>query len=293
MKYGIQIIVNDFNTIFKKSILEIFKNGEWTNPRGFLCNEIIAPQIILTDPKNCLVTLKNRKLNYAYLIVEKMMYLSQVCYPEILMAYNAKMKDFLNQETDNFDGAYGPRIAKGEQLKYCYEQLKSDKDSRQAVVTINDFTDRRVSLDKPCTLSLQFLIRKGKLDLIVTMRSNDILWGLCLDVPAFCFLQEVMAFWLGIPVGNYIHTAASFHYYKEFEERLISFVDDNELNDEEIPEWDVKYEDMLGALLKFWREEKHIREEMHYKNTGYKVIDKYLERLYDYWLHKKIKLENV
>lgn len=286
--YCAQIEESNFNRLFKRAIREIDRFGVWTNPRGLHCKEVIAPQLILTNPKECLVTLKNRKLNYAYLIIEKFSYLSQISLPETLIAYNPKMRDYLNQTTKDFDGAYGLRIAKNKQLEYCYRQLLEDKDSRQAIITINDYTDRQVSLDKPCTVSLQFLIRDNKLDLIVNMRSNDILWGFCLDVPAFCFLQQVMAFWLGVEVGNYIHQPASFHYYKEFEEKILGYLHDEELNEEKLPEWNIPFENTLDALMKFWEQERQIRETTAFDKTGYDTIDEYLERLFDYWLSKRI-----
>lgn len=286
--YCAQIEENNFNRLFKKAIREIDKFGVWTNPRGLFCKEVIAPQLILTDPSKCITTLKNRKLNYAYLIIEKFSYLSQISIPETLIAYNSKMRSYLNQETGNFDGAYGLRIAKNKQLEYCYKQLLADKDSRQAVITINDYTDRRESLDKPCTISLQFLMRNGKLDMVVNMRSNDLLWGFCLDVPAFCFLQQVMAYWLGVEVGYYIHQPASFHYYKEFEEKIFGYLKDEELNDETLPEWDIPFENTLDALMKFWEQERQIRETTTFDRTGYETIDAYLDRLFDYWLNKRI-----
>jgi thymidylate synthase len=298
--YANHIIADNFNELFLDGIYTIDLFGKWTKPRGFDCKEIIGAQLILTNPKNCLCTIEDRKLNYAYLIIEKMMYLSQICVPSILIAYNSKMGNYINENTKDFDGAYGPRIGKNSQLKYCYEQLKSDKDSRQAVITINDFTDRHVSKDIPCTMYLHFLIREGKLDLIANMRSNDILWGLCLDIPAFCFLQEVMAFWLGVEVGNYIHNDSSLHYYKEYEEKLLSFLkmekqdhyrilNYNICNFETIPEWNIKFEETEKALNDFWLEENNIREHGSYNQTKYNVINNYLDRLLKYNLYKDTK----
>lgn len=286
-KYCGHVEKNNFNDLFKSAVQEVQLFGKWTNPRGLKCKEILSPQLVLTDPSRCLITLRERKLNYAYLIIEKFTYLSQISVPEILIEYNSKMKNYLNQDTGNFDGAYGLRIAKNNQLEYCYNQLKEDKDSRQAVITINDYTDRRVSLDKPCTLSLQFLIRENKLDMIVNMRSNDLLWGLCLDVPAFCFLQEVMAFWLGVEIGVYIHQPASLHYYKEFEDNITSLISSNHFNEEKNPKWNIKYEETFNALMKFWIQERQIREKKEFEETGYETIDIYLERLLRYWVNKK------
>ncbi len=299
--YNAQIKSNNFNQLFIKSINEIYNNGKWTGPRGFKCKEILSPQLILTNPKRSLCTIKDRKLNYAYLIIEKFMYLSQVQYPEILIHYNKGMKNYFNEDTRLFDGAYGPRIAKNNQLDFCYNTLKNDKDSRQAVISIHDYTDKHKSKDVVCTLSLQFLIRDGKLDMIANMRSNDLLWGTCLDIPAFCFFQEILAFWLGIKVGVYIHQPASLHYYDNFEETLLKLLKDKEqseleienhnvINDEETPRWDIKREDFDEALQTFWISEKKIRKYLKLEYTDFDCINEYLDKLYTFNYTRKEKI---
>lgn len=306
MNNGSQIQADNFNDLFLMSAFTINELGEWTKPRGFDCKEIVNAQLILNNPSNALITIKERKLNYAYLIIEKFMYLSQICEPEILIAYNAQMKNYLNQDTNNFDGAYGPRIGKNKQLDYCYNQLKEDKYSRQALVTINDYTDRRVSLDKPCTLSWQFMIRENKLHMTANMRSNDLMWGTCLDIPAFCFIQEVLAFWLGVKQGTYTHNATSLHYYKEQEEKVLDILKPtkqfdldyriqnlNEVNNEIIPVWNIPYDKTKDALNEFWKNEKCIREKRFYSSTKYIVINKYLERLLRYWKNKDERTKNT
>jgi thymidylate synthase len=289
---------NNFNDLFINSIFKIYTEGQWTNPRKFNCKELIGEKLMLTNPRNCLITIKERKLNYAYLIIEKFMYLSQFSKPDILIAYNKKMKDFLNEKINDFDGAYGPRIKKNNQLEYCYNELKKDNESRRAVITIHDSTDCIETKDSACTLNWQFLIRNNKLNLLANMRSNDLLWGLCLDIPAFCFIQEVMAYWLKVDIGNYIHYNGSFHYYKEFEEKLLNYLklneqpDDiklnnlNELNNETNPEWNIDFENTEEALNLFWKNEELIRNNKEYNKTKYDVINKYLERLEKYWKNK-------
>jgi len=294
------IQTDNFNQLFLEAIFNIRYFGKWTYPRGFICKEIIASQLILTNPKNCLCTIKDRKMNYAYLIVEKMMYLSGVQYPDILIAYNGKMKDFLNTGTGLFDGAYGPRIAQGHQLEYCYNILKSDKESRQATITINNYTDRHKSKDIPCTMSFDFLIRDNKLNMIATMRSNDLLWGTCLDIPAFCFIQEVIAYWLGVEAGQFVLQPGSLHYYDNFEKKLDSILkmekqndyeinNFNSINDEITPEWNIPYALTDYALRIFWKEEKNIRNNLKYNKTNFDVLNQYLDRLLKYWINKSKK----
>ena len=295
METGNVIRANNFNSLFLQAIDTIRTNGKWTNPRGFECKELVGALLILTDPNKCLVTIKDRKLNYAYLIIEKFMYLTGKSMPEVLLAYNPNMKNYMNDETGDFDGAYGPRI--GNQFEWCYQELKQDRDSRRAIVTIhNDKDCNSETKDSACTLSWHFMIRDGKLDMLVNMRSNDLLWGLCLDVPAFCFAQEVMACWLGIPMGRYLHYDSSLHYYKEFEEKLLGYLkpdeqpeDDylinnlNAVNDEKNPVWDIPFDQTFEAFNLFWRNEELLRKTGEYLDTPFPVINSYLARLKRFW----------
>jgi thymidylate synthase len=69
--------------------------------------------------------------------------------------------------------------------------------------------------DIPCTLNLQFLLRDNKLNMIVNMRSNDIIWGLPYDLFVFTNMQEVVANTLGVELGWYLHRPGSLHLYKK------------------------------------------------------------------------------
>ena len=68
--------------------------------------------------------------------------------------------------------------------------------------------------DTPCTLSLQFLLRDGRLNLTTTMRSNDVWTGVPYDMFSFCSMQVMMAMTLGVGVGTYTHQAGSLHIYE-------------------------------------------------------------------------------
>jgi thymidylate synthase len=74
----------------------------------------------------------------------------------------------------------------------------------------------------PCTLSLVFQIRDNKLQLSVTMRSNDIIWGFCNDSYVFTLLQEYVANDLGIEMGEYVHHSISMHIYERHFDMLHS-----------------------------------------------------------------------
>jgi thymidylate synthase len=113
-----------------------------------------------------------------------------------------------------FHAPYGPRIAS--QLPKVAERLIADNYTRKAHVNVWDalqdlYTDD--TRDHPCTTSMQFMIRDGRLDLHVHMRANDAWRGFPYDVFQFTQLQQAMAAFLRRDVGHYYHNATSFHVY--------------------------------------------------------------------------------
>lgn len=284
------IEADNFNDLFDRSFDMIEKYGRVVSPRSKQSKELLTPQLVLTDPKNCIITKKARKLNYAYLIIEKMQYFSQVSFPDITIAYNKRMGDFINENINDFDGAYGPRIKSNNQLMWCVEKLKEDKDTRQAVVTIHDSSDKKKTKDCACTTNWQFVIRDGGLIMVANMRSNDLLWGTCLDIPAFCFIGEAVANWVGVPFVKYIHQPVSLHYYDDVKEQLIATRECKDYNEESHEDFDISLLDYNKMVNRFWREELAARKLFKEETTESKVLDSFIKRLRKYWMNKYEKL---
>lgn len=197
--------------LYPRILQHVLDAGEEVSPRGQATIEVSPFAFELTDPTQCLVLQKARKLNYAFVVAERLSLLTGHADPEMLCHYVSGLRQYVNSISGCFDGAYGPRVKP--QLDYVYEELRRDPDSRRAVVSIYSAADQHDSVDVPCTLALQFLIRSGRLDLIVNMRSSDLYLGLPYDVSQFAFVQQVIAGWLSLPLGRYIHWTASAHIY--------------------------------------------------------------------------------
>ena len=101
----------------------------------------------------------------------------------------------------NFNTFYGPRIAK--QLPSIIAELKRSPNTRRATLMIlneNDLMllDKDETLEFPCTISLNFQLRGGKLILSTTMRSQNIAIVLQLDIYLQMRLLHLVAAELGM-----------------------------------------------------------------------------------------------
>ena len=140
--------------------------------------------------------------------------------------FNSKMSQFMNEEK-KFDGSYGDRLnVPHKQLVRVVDELKKHPDSRRAVIQVfNPVYENFEGSDVCCTLSLQFL-KVGKfLNMITTMRSEDLYLGFCYDTFIFQMLQECVAAILQLEVGEYSHNVGCLHIYeKDFDNiRKIKF----------------------------------------------------------------------
>ncbi|MEO6277970.1 thymidylate synthase [Roseateles sp.] len=127
-------------------------------------------------------------------------------------------------------GAYGPRLfgkSPNDQVPRVIQLLKDKRDSRQAVLQLFDRTDTlEPHLDIPCTCTLQFLVRGGRLHMLTSMRSNDAWLGLPHDVFTFTMIQELLARSLGIELGEYKHAVGSLHLYDQHHDKAVRFLDE-------------------------------------------------------------------
>ena len=111
---------------------------------------------------------------------------------------------------------YGYQWSRNNQIKFIVDELRSNNESRRAVITIYDGKEHdQHKYDTPCTLNVVFNIYEGKLNMSVLMRSNDLWYGFCNDQFCFSMLQKEIALQLEINVGWYYHFANDLHIYKK------------------------------------------------------------------------------
>ena len=110
---------------------------------------------------------------------------------------------------------YGVRWLNHNSLEKTYERLKNNPTSKRCYVPIFDQNDVGDSRDAPCNLGYLFLLRDNKLDITLFTRSIDIMKGFRYDFSLFSFIQQAMASWLGVEVGNLYYYCNSLHCYGE------------------------------------------------------------------------------
>ncbi len=234
---------NNFDEAYPELIAALLNEGKDVSPRGMLTKEIAPVAITINNPNEKVISNSARKLNYGFMVGELLWILRGSNNLGHIAHYNKQWRSF-SDDQETLNGAYGQRIFNwdasydiifGEkiddegnthpdidvqhiiidQFEMAYEQLKADAFSRQAtIVLFNPKQDCRETRDKPCTNLIRFMVREGKLNMTVFMRSNDIILGFPYDIFNFTILQEIMAGRLGVEIGKYTHIADSFHIYE-------------------------------------------------------------------------------
>ena len=86
--------------------------------------------------------------------------------------------------------------------------------TRQACISIYDGKEHyKYENDTPCTYAVQFTNVENRLNMCVTMRSNDLWYGFCNDQYQFSKLLELVCERTGLKMGSYYHFAHNLHIY--------------------------------------------------------------------------------
>ncbi len=125
-----------------------------------------------------------------------------------------RMANAANEVNSN----YGYQWQRGQnhmtQLGYVVGLLKNHKHTRQAAISIYDGKEHLdYETDTPCTYAVQFTNVENRLNMCVTMRSNDLWYGFCNDQYQFSKLLELVCSETGLDIGSYYHFAHNLHIY--------------------------------------------------------------------------------
>ena len=135
-----------------------------------------------------------------------------------------RMANKLGQVNSN----YGYQWERYQQLDKVIEMLRRDPNTRQAAISIYDGKEIvRYHSDTPCTYAIQFTVVNNRLNMCVTMRSNDLWYGFCNDQYCFARLQQLVSEETDYELGSYYHFAHNLHLYEKDLGKFVSQRPDN------------------------------------------------------------------
>ncbi len=125
------------------------------------------------------------------------------------------------QPTGDIEYSYGARWKEWNQILNAYKILKDNPNSKRVLIsTWMPYDVDANKNDVPCNINYMFLGRNNKLDMTATIRSNDFLRGTKYDYALAGFMQQSMASWTGMDVGNLYFSINSLHLYEKDKNKL-------------------------------------------------------------------------
>ena len=173
----------------------------------------------LHKPKFNTIIDSKRKWNHEYAEAEWQWYLSGDPNIKKLGEIYGKIPPIWKRMADRFgyvNSNYGYQWERNGQLDKIVDMLQNNKHTRQAAISIYDGKEfNNYSYDTPCTYAVQFTNVENRLNMCVTMRSNDLWYGFCNDQYCFSKLQELVCKRTGLDMGSYYHFAHNLHIYSD------------------------------------------------------------------------------
>jgi thymidylate synthase len=219
----------EHSDIFRGIYEDLLTYGIETSPRGQKVIELENYEYVV-PPYVRFTNFEDRKFNINYVKDEFLWYLHGDRFDTSITEHATMWKSLVNGD-GSINSNYGQYLfGEGKQFDNTADVLKSDKDSRRAAMMI---LSREHLLSKtndyPCTYSISFRIRSNKLNMTVRMRSQDSIFGMSNDIPAFSLIHEMMYVTMretypDLEHGDYTHSADSFHVYERHFEMINKLV---------------------------------------------------------------------
>ena len=204
---------------YKYFFREILKNGVAFDDTQALFNVGFYMENPLQNSIHNKGSIVPRNWNPEYAQAEWQWYLSGDSNIEKLGEIYGKIPQIWERMADRYgyvNSNYGWQWERTSQLDIIVDMLKLNPQTRRAAISIYDAKEiSDYATDTPCTYAVQFTILNNRLNMCVTMRSNDLWYGFCNDQYCFSKLQQLVAERLKIEVGTYYHFAHNLHLYNK------------------------------------------------------------------------------
>lgn len=212
------VVGQDIDELYFKGVTHLLMNHERQPSRAG--DVWVAPgpvASVLKYPMRRVLFNEARNANPMFHLMEALWMLAGSEDVRFLTNFNSRMTEF-SDDGVHLNGAYGYRwrhFFGYDQLLEIIARLDADPYDRRVVLSMWDPGDMLIdSKDLPCNTHCYFRVLGGRLDMLVSNRSNDIIWGLYgSNVVHFSMLQEFVARSLGLELGVMRTVSWNFHAY--------------------------------------------------------------------------------
>jgi len=190
------ITANSVDELVRSGIYYILSEGELISSRAGDAQQAYGVNYLLKQPMNRLHT--TRPGAVSYLAREFVAYFKGSLKAEDGLAKASKFWMSLTDENGNVNSNYGYYVfyefveGHGNQYNWVKHVLMANRDTRRAIININQSYHKSDTKDFPCTIGSQFYIKNNVLYCETTSRSTDIITGLPYDMGFFSFIHELM-----------------------------------------------------------------------------------------------------
>jgi len=215
-----EIITRNANTMFEEMFWRFKTSGVKADSRNGPVVRIAEPVLTrVTHPRERVLFYSGRDANPIFHVLESLWMLAGRRDVDFLQQFNSRIGQY-SDDGQVFNAAYGYRMRTHfglDQLRDVIAKLKTDPDTRQAVVQLWDPSDlTKVTLDRACNMQLVFEVLDGKLNMTVINRSNDAWWGYAgANIVHMTIIQEFVALAVGVKLGEYRTFSTNLHLYTE------------------------------------------------------------------------------
>ena len=190
--------------------------------------EFVHPVTFTVERNNkYFLTVPGRVINLPFVLAE-LLWIMSGDHKIWIGAYNKQVLNYADEIGDQFifNAAYGYRMRKQfsiDQLEDVIHGFAQDMNSRQNVIVyrhpVKDRSKRETN-DRACNIASVFSVRNGKLNLSQIVRSNDFIWGLPYNLIQFGHIQQTIAEYLDLEIGDLNWFAHNLHVYEPHFEDL-------------------------------------------------------------------------
>jgi hypothetical protein len=233
-----EILARNVNDALAQGLREIVASGLTETSRNG--SVLVFRNPVLTTyirPEQRVVFSPLRNANPFFHLMESLWMLggrNDLAFP---LQFNSRFKEY-SDDGNTLAGAYGFRWRKyfgRDQLELAVRELVRVPDTRRVVIQMwaaNDLGG--TGKDLPCNTQIFLDCRHNQLNMTVTNRSNDILWGAYgANAVHFSILLEYLAALVELPIGVYRQFSNNLHLYTEVlpPPAALKMADDVELTD--------------------------------------------------------------